>query len=94
MKHWYENNFVTGLAPVIQQTDDVQFVTYPDYDWDFRVGIWTRSFWLEGQLYQWENTNTTSSLPYFMKSLIIWNSEWYGEDILPTAQDLGASDGY
>lgn len=90
MKHWYENDFVTGLAPVTQQPFDVQFVGYPEYDWEFRVGIWASSFWLEGQLYQWSNTNTSSNLPYFMKSLIIWNSEWYGEDILPTPQDLGA----
>lgn len=90
MKHWYENDFVTGLAPVTQQANDVQFVGYEPFDWKFRAGIWASSFWLEGQRYQWSNTNTSSNLPYLMKSLIIWNSKWYGEDVLPTSQDLGA----
>ncbi len=91
MKHWYENDFVTGLAPVTQQANNVQFIGYPEYDWKFRVGIWASGFWLEGQLYKWEDSaHHVTSLPYFMKSLIIWNSEWYGEDVLPTAQDLGA----
>lgn len=91
MKHWYENDFVTGLAPVTQQAGDVQFIGYPEQDWYFRIDIWARGFWLEGQRYQWEQPAWyVSSLPYFMKSLILWNSEWYGEDVLPTAQDLGA----
>ena len=90
MKHWYEYDFVTGLAPVNKQANDVQFVGYEPFDWKFRAGIWANSFWLEGQRYQWSNTNTSSNLPYLMKSLIIWNSKWYGEDVLPTSQDLGA----
>ena len=90
MKHWYENDFVTGLAPVNKQANDVQFVGYEPFDWKFRAGVWAGSFWQEGQLHQWVNTNTSSNLPYLMKSLIIWNSEWYGEDVLPTSQDLGA----
>lgn len=79
MQNWYENDFITGLAPVPQQeASTATFVCIPD-EYKTLAVDWGKDLWQDGYPKYPQFTSYSSqmrSMKYWFISLWSWNWAW------------------